>query len=392
MMASPAPAAASLVSEQERRSHEFRFIAEASKQCEEDALLAIRQDRLDHDRAFISEAECRLLEAKAQISELLSIETLLGEAFDGECEQVKTETISIVQGIEVEAAQMKEDLEKVNLELAEATATRLAREAVGNASIEEVEATLRAATDRLTVAEEALKKEESSLEDVRRDSGVLLGDGRLSDIKVKEVALEMGHKNHEIETKLKDIYHTIAVTEKKAKAEELEASLKEEALERKWSLVEASAEHSASMLGTVRGQIDEMRERALKAEAEARVTAEEISEVQREAGQVCLDFQSRTREVEETCRGLVSRVRDVGREKAVAMEACRHMEEAIARLEQRNKDQNQELVALKLNSASLLQANSVVAVTLALTKAQVSTVGNRSLDFVARVRASRHSQ
>ena len=86
------------------------------------------------------------------------------------------------------------------------------------------------------------------------------------------------------------------------------------------------------------------------------------------------------------------RVWRVEREKAAILQVSAQMEEAIESLEARNAEQRQELLELKQNSQAVMQANVEVGLELANCKAEVSTVGNRSLDFVARVKASRHSQ
>jgi len=45
---------------------------------------------------------------------------------------------------------------------------------------------------------------------------------------------------NQVEQKVRDVQHATAVLQKKARAEQLDASLKEEALERKWAIIEAS--------------------------------------------------------------------------------------------------------------------------------------------------------
>ena len=375
----------------DRRAHEWRLIAEASQHCEEAALHTIRQDRLHREQHFASEAERRLAECKAEIAELEAARVRMGAALEKECNQVKNETIAIVQGIQAEVDQMKRDQDKVNQELQEAQEQKTAGDRVGREEMDQAESLLRAASDRCTNAEQTLHKEEAILGEIRREAEEQ-PPGRLADARVKEVAVEMGAKTHEVELQLKDVHHAIAVTEKKAKAEELEASLKEEALERKWSLVEAANETLASQLGAVQDEVAEIRERALTTEAEARVTAEEIPEVQREASPVCLDFGARVREEEDAARAMGCRHKEVEREKAAILQVSAQMEEAIESLEARNAEQRQELLELKQNSQAVMQANVEVGLELANCKAEVSTVGNRSLDFVARVKASRHSQ
>ena len=204
--------------------------------------------------------------------------------------------------------------------------------------------------------------------------------------------MEMGRKTHDLELQIKEVEHNTAVTLKKAKAEELESSLKEEALERKWSHVEAANEHAEAQLRVVHDELNEMRERAFSSEAEARVTAEEITEVQKEAFQMCRDFENRKRDEEEASRGYAHRQRELEREKATALDQMRRLEEELTRLEAQNEQAAQGLIDLQKQSAALLKTNSDIRAELSHTQHEAEVVGNRSLDFLARVKASRHSK
>jgi len=308
---------------------------------------------------------------------------------DQEIEAIKYEAVEIVKAVRAEMLQVQKHHQRVTGDISSLKTEKETLEARISHHEEEAVAALNEATTALASAEAEVSTSRLEMQELR--SAAENPQGHLADTKIKEIALVLGGEIYQAETRLRDVQHAILVLEKKAKAEELGRSLKHEALERKWSIAEVANESAASQLGAVQHEIEELHEQAVLDEAEARLSEEEISQRRQQTEARCTRLRSAVAQCQCRHHAVTEDQRTADIEGATLMQGTDEIEQKAGDLETQVSEGNKEIEVLQ----GLLEAKCVQNEQLQneadKLRSEIESVSNRSLDFVSRIKMSRHT-